>query len=41
MKRRKKLIQRNAKKLFTKTASVKNVRPINLIPMVTRGGYRM
>lgn len=41
MSKRKKLNQKHAKKLFTKTASVKQVRPINLIPQVTRGGYRM
>lgn len=41
MSKRKKLVQKHAKKLFSKTASAKNVRPINLIPIVTRGGYRM
>lgn len=40
-KRRKKLVQNHAKKLFTATASAKNTRPINLQPTVMRGGYRL
>lgn len=38
-KKRKKLVQKHAKKLFTTTA--KQVRPVNLQAVPMRGGFRM
>lgn len=41
MSRRKKLVQRHAKRLFSKTAGVGQVRRLNMQPVPMRGGFRI